>query len=272
MTPIGIMDERARVRLNIEVAQHQYLARLEAPELAAGAAPGQFVEVRPGDQASPLLRLPLSLGGRDPGRGTVDLLYESVGPKSQLISRLEPGCEVACLGPLGKGFERPARGQRAILVGGGIGVPPLLFLAADLRQHGCAVVLLVGARSAAQHLPDSLLHPVVREVHRATDDGSLGHAGMVTDLLQGELASPSECAVFCCGPQAMMAAVARLCRDREIVCQVSLEEYMACGFGVCMGCAVEVVPPDDAPASSPYTQYSRVCVDGPVFDARRVRW
>lgn len=272
MTESGIKDEKARLRLNLAVAEDRYLARLEARQIAAAAVPGQFVEVRLGDQIAPFLRLPLSLSGRNRAEGTVDLLYEALGPKSELMSRFEPGRELACLGPLGHGFWMPPPGQGAVLVGGGIGLPPLLFLAEALGRDGRDFVLLAGARTAAQHLPDALLGQAAPAALRATDDGTLGHAGVVTDLLRAELGRRSDCTVYACGPRAMMAATARLCADRGVACQVSLEEYMACGFGVCMGCAVEVLPPAEASPTSPYAQYSRVCADGPVFDASRVRW
>ena len=262
-------DESAFLLFNIEVAQDVFLVRLHAPHIAAQVVPGQFVEVRVSEGVSPFLRLPLSVCQRDCEAGTIDLIYEDVGPKSGALRQLEPGFSTACLGPLGRGFQDPAADRRAVLVGGGVGVPPLLFLGENLQQAGGEVALLVGARTAAKHLPDALLNPAAPRVEKATDDGSLGHGGPVTDLLQRELERGRDCAVFTCGPHAMMGAVAALCRQVRVPCQASLEEYMACGFGVCVGCVVEVVLEDEV---SPDARYSRVCVDGPVFDAHLVRW
>lgn len=265
-----MVDEKAQVCSSRPVAQDCYLTRLLAPRIAAGAAPGQFVAVRVSGEFSPFLRLPLSVCGADPAAGTIDLLYEDVGPKTHALSRVRPEGEVACLGPLGRGFSPPALGKGALLVGGGIGLPPLLFMGEALRRGGQgAVTLLAGARRAAEHLPEEMLRAAAPTVRQATDDGSLGRHGLVTELLAEELAADRQRQVYTCGPHPMMKAVARLCRDRQVACQASLEEYMACGFGVCVGCVVEVMP---AAGASPYERYRRICLDGPVFDARQVRW
>lgn len=265
-----MLDERVTVLFNRQVAEGFYRLRLEAPRIAATAEPGQFASLRVSDQVVPLLRMPLSFSAVDRGAGTIELLYEARGPKSRLLSQVRDQQALSCLGPLGKGFAPPAAGQRVVLVGGGIGLPPLLFLGARLRQQGHPeVVLLAGARNVAKHLPLADLQVAVPQVRLATDDGSLGYSGLVTELLAEELDAAPGSMVCACGPQGMMAAVAALCRRREVPCQVSLEEYMACGFGVCVGCVVEAA--DDGGAG-PYSRYRRVCVDGPVFDALQVRW
>lgn len=114
-----------------------------------------------------------------------------------------------------------------------------------------------------------MLAPAADAVRFATDDGSFGHAGLVTDLLQHELAEKGPCAVYCCGPHAMMQAVAAICLEAQAPCQVSLEEYMACGIGICVGCAVELAT---AKGDTDYGRYARVCVDGPAFEARQIKW
>ena len=264
-------DEKVRLLANEEVAQDFYLARLAAPHIAARGTPGQFVEMQVGEQPAPLLRIPLSLCGVDRQEGTVELLYGKVGPKSRVLSRMRPESETACLGPLGQGFRSPSQDHRVILIGGGIGLPPLLFWGEELRSRGYQVALLAGARSAGKHLPDQMLDGAAQQVRRATDDGGLGYCGLVTDLLEEELEEGHRCAVYACGPHGMMAAVAALCNARGIACQVSMEEYMACGIGICVGCVVEVEP-EEGEVVSDYERYRRVCVDGPVFDARRIRW
>ena len=202
---------------------------------------------------------------------SIEILYEDMGPKTRILSQFGPGDKTRCLGPLGKGFVIPSAGSRAFLVGGGIGVPPMLYWGLVLGQRNYPVTLLVGARSRGKHLPDHLLAPAAAVVRRATDDGSLGHAGLVTDLLRDELLEERDCTVYCCGPHGMMQAVAAVCREFQVRCQVSLEEYMACGIGICVGCAVELEREDEI-SSSDYTRYGRVCVEGPVFDAQRVKW
>ena len=266
-----MQDASTTLVSNAEVAEDFYLARLLLPRLSAAVVPGQFVQVRVSPRLSPFLPIPLSVGGVDRAEGTVDLLYEDMGPKSGALSRIGAGGTVGCLGPLGRGFSGPPDGCRAVLVAGGIGVPPLLFFGSELRARKIPVSLLVGARSASRHLPGAMLDRAAQEVTRATDDGSAGHRGLVTDLLESTLDEHGDCAVYTCGPHAMMASVAAICRERAIPCQASLEEYMACGFGVCVGCVVEMAP-EEGKVVSPYERYLRICVDGPVFDARRVRW
>ena len=265
-----MLDERTEVCFNREVAEDFYLLQLQAPSIAAAARPGQFVEVRVSRRISPFLRVPLSVCQIDADSGTIDVLYEDMGPKTHALSQAKAGDVLDCIGPLGQGFRAPLAGTRPVLVGGGIGVPPLVFLGARLRAGGADPVLVVGARSAAKHLPDDLLGPAAATLLRATDDGSLAHQGLVTDLLAPLLAEGGV-EVFTCGPHGMMAAVAGLCRQAQVPCQASLEEYMACGFGVCVGCVVEIEPAEGQ-EQSPYERYRRICLDGPVFDAHRVNW
>ena len=266
-----MIDERVEILRNEEVAGGFCLARLRAPHIASRAEPGQFVNLQVGTGVAQLLRIPLSVCALDEEAGWIEVLYELTGPKSRALSLAGVGVLMQCLGPLGKGFTPPQDGAATILVGGGIGVPPMLFWGKVLQRRGCPVTLLVGARNKAKHLPDALLTPAANAVRRATDDGSLGHAGLVTDLLREELAGEGARSVYCCGPHAMMRAVASVARDFTVPCQVSLEEYMACGIGICVGCAVELER-EGRDDGSDYTRYGRICVDGPVFDALQVKW
>ena len=264
-----MIDEQARLLTNREVAADFYLARLNAPYIAARIEPGQFVNIEVGTGVDPLLRIPLSVSGVEREAGIIEVLYEEVGPKTRALSQVGPDAVLPTLGPLGKGFAPPSEGMRVVLVGGGIGVPPLLYWGLELRQREYQTALLVGARTADKHLPSELLTPAADAVRLATDDGSLGHAGLVTDLLQRELAEKGPCVVYCCGPHGMMEAVVAICLEAQVPCQVSLEEYMACGIGICVGCAVELAT---AKGDTDYGRYARVCVDGPAFDARQIKW
>ena len=264
-----MIDEQARLLSNREVAADFYLARLNSPHIAVRIEPGQFVNVQVGAGIAPLLRIPLSVSGVEREAGIIEVLYEEVGPKTRALSQFGPDEVLPTLGPLGKGFASPSEGARVVLVGGGIGVPPLLYWGLKLRQRSYQTALLVGARTADKHLPSELLTSAADAVHLATDDGSLGHAGLVTDLLQNELVEKGSCAVYCCGPHAMMQAVAAMCLEAQVPCQVSLEEYMACGIGICVGCAVELAT---AKGDTDYGRYARICVDGPAFDARQIKW
>ena len=266
-----MLDESCQIQTNDEIADGFYLAKIAAPSIASIALPGQFVNVKVHQYTSPFLRVPLSICSRDVEAGTIDLLYEDMGPKTHALSRLPAASTIECLGPLGNGFVFNDLLGQAILVGGGIGIPPLLFLGEELSKAGKDNThLVVGARYAAKHLPHALLTAAVANVSKTTDDGSLGHHGLVTELLQPILAEDGVKRVYTCGPHAMMKAVATLCQEYDVTCQASLEEYMACGFGVCVGCVVPLSP--EIRSESPYGHYSRVCIDGPVFDAQHVCW
>jgi NAD(P)H-flavin reductase len=182
--------------------------------------------------------------------GESHFLLEDVGPGSRRLCELAPGEGLWALGPLGRGFTAPPAGRRAILVGGGVGIAPLAIL--QDRLQGDAVVLL-GFRDGARAQGAALL----QGARVATDDGSVGHSGLVTDLLAGEIERDPAAVVYACGPAAMLEAVRAICEQGEIPAQLALEAGMACGFGACFGC---VVPRRGG-------GYVRVCVDGPVLDA-----
>jgi dihydroorotate dehydrogenase electron transfer subunit len=177
--------------------------------------------------------------------GTLEFLLEDVGPGTRRLAELAPGDELLLLGPLGNGFARPREGRRAILVGGGVGIAPLVIWSDAL---GAATTLL-GFRDAA-HAEGAALLPGARI---ATDDGSTGHHGFVTDLLAAELDPGAE--VYACGPPPMLDAVAGICADAGVPAQLALESGMACGYGACFGC---VVGTRDG--------YVRLCLDGPVIE------
>lgn len=220
--------------------------------------PGQFIMLRVGPGLEPLLARPFGVAGfRVEGSAAVlDILYRVVGRGTTLMARLPAGGRVAFLGPLGRGFPIPEAGGQITLVAGGVGLPPLLFLASTLAEQGRAdeVTLLYGETSRERLLDPghTALPPVDLQI--CTDDGSYGGAGLVTDLL-GQRVEEGTNGLYVCGPAAMMAAVFGMTSEMRSVSWYSLEARMACGFGVCSGCAVMT-------ASG---SYDRVCVNGPVF-------
>jgi dihydroorotate dehydrogenase electron transfer subunit len=225
---------------------------LDSPE------PGQFVHL---DVLAGLaLRRPFSVAGV-PVTGVLELLIELRGEGTRALSALPVGTTVSILGPLGRGFTMPPSNAPAVIVAGGAGVAGVRLLAQRLAQRPEPLTMLVGARSR-----DHLLHNLLPEATEdgrlrqeiATDDGSAGLAGTVCDLLARELGRvPDEAVVYCCGPRAMTDAAGALALERDLHCEVSLEEVMACGTGACRGCVVET-----------RDGYRTVCSDGPVFDAR----
>jgi dihydroorotate dehydrogenase electron transfer subunit len=215
------------------------------------AEPGQFYMLAAvegwggGEDGRPFL--PRAISALYARAGEVGFLLEDVGPGTHRLCQLEPGDDVHLLGPLGHGFSPPEDARAAILVGGGVGIPPLAMF--QQRWGGRA---LLGFRDAHHAQAASLLaNPQI-----ATDDGSLGHHGFVTDLLEEVLEARQPVAIFSCGPPAMLERVrARVARD-GVASELALEAPMACGYGACFGCVVETA-----------AGYKRVCVDGPVFDA-----
>ncbi|MBN1605213.1 MAG: dihydroorotate dehydrogenase electron transfer subunit [Polyangiaceae bacterium] len=226
---------------------------------AAGprARPGQFAMVRGSNWGhAPLLPRPMSYLS---GGSTPSILVRVYGDGTRRMARSEPGDHFDLVGPLGNGWRAPIPGLRQVLVAGGVGVAPLLFLARSLIEQGRSPVLLYGGRSQRDlPLSDDLVDTC--EVELATEDGSRGTHGRVTDLLGRWLGPGIE--VFTCGPDPMMARVAGLCEAAGVPCEASLESPMACGYGVCLGCAV---PRRDA-------TYLYACVDGPCVDALTLDW
>jgi len=249
----------AQIRANTAVADGHRLLTLTCPEVAQSAAPGQFLQIRVSAAGQdPLLRRPICVAA---ARGDeVDIVVRVAGRGTDLLAREAPGAFVDLLGPLGRGFTLPRPDETVVLVGGGVGVAPLHFLLASLPDPSRARVLL-GARTRAL-LPRLPGLGGLEGLQTATDDGSEGHHGTAADLLARAIETDPPHRVFACGPHPMLAAVARLCIQRRIACEVSLEERMACGIGVCMGCAVPMA----------VGGYTRACREGPVYDVRAVKW
>lgn len=228
---------------------------LQAPELAALAVPGQFAQVKvPGHT----LRRPISICGIDKKAGTLRFVFQVRGQGTAELAGFQPGGEIEILAPLGNGFPVD-REKRTLLVGGGIGVPPLLGVAKELGEKAVAVL---GFRNKDAVILEKDFQAAGAKVLIATDDGSYGHHGLVTELCQGQ---DFDC-VMACGPAPMLKAVTALAQRRGVPCYVSLEERMACGIGACLGCAVALRGEDGA------EYFGHVCKDGPVFDSRRVVW
>lgn len=188
--------------------------------------------------------------------GELSFMLEDVGPGTARLAELEAGDELWVTGPLGEGFRAPHDGRRALLTGGGIGVPPL---AAWARELGDGPQALLGFRDREHSAGAAVMHDA--HVTVATDDGSVGHHGLVTELLAAALARDAHAVVYACGPPRMLEAVRALCGERGVPSQLALEAGMACGFGACYGCVVALRDGG----------YARICVDGPVLDGDRVQ-
>ncbi len=244
---------------------HRVLTFL-APALVADARPGQFVAVA-ADTGVQVLRRPFSVFTADPATGEASILFSVHGPTSQALAAMRPGDALDLVGPLGgRVFSPDSRpGVRHIFVGGGYGVPPLVFLAKTIHAADPHALMdfVDGARSKEFLVGTDGLEEIGVTLWLCTDDGSCGHHGRVTGVLPDLLGDRSRPAhIYTCGPTPMMQAVAEMAAAFDVPCQVSMEVFMPCGLGVCMGCAVHRTD----------GTYARGCVDGPVFDGREVVW
>jgi len=234
-----------------------YLFWLRAPQIAEVAQPGQFVMVRCGNGHQPLLRRPLSIH-RIAGGEQIALLFSVVGQGTSLLSQYREGDRLDLLGPLGNGFSLYPDSGKLLLIAGGVGIAPLVFLADKALDQGQAVVLLAGSATASLLYPQSLL-PSAIEFVTATEDGSGGREGMVTDFL-AEFVSQAD-QVFACGPLCMYQVMAARPLHGPKSVQVCLETAMACGLGACYGCTIKT-----------RKGLRQVCRDGPVFELHDILW
>ncbi len=250
------LSENGIVISNQQVGRDLWEMEFLAPGVAAESNPGQFVHIRVGDDHDPLLRRPLSLYDADRDRGGITLLYKIAGRGTQLLSKYAPGQFIDVMGPLGRGFNL-VHGRRVMLVGGGVGIAPLLFLARELKARENEITVFYGSSSSDEMCSLDRFIKLGVDIKSATMDGSAGFKGLVTDMMKDSIDPQSMDYIYTCGPEPMMAEVAGYAGQHGIAGEVSLEEYMACGVGACLGCARKLKETDDA--------YVKICKDGPVF-------
>lgn len=241
--------------------------RLHAPDVARAARPGNFVALTVGGPTSSLLlRRAFAIYRTD--AETVDIVVAAHGPGTQWLVAQRPGRVVDVVGPLGRPFPDPGDDGPVVVVGGGYGTAALVGLVERFRHQGRGVTAVVGAATAGKLVGVAELEGLRAEVFVATDDGSAGSAGLVTDLLTGSASTAlaQASAVYACGPMAMLAATAQAAQAAGVPCWCSVEESMACGIGVCMTCVLPVVDTDGK------TRMLRSCMAGPTFDGAAVRW
>ncbi len=229
---------------------------LQCPEVAAAARPGQFVMLKCGE--SLLLRRPISISDTNPPSGQIGLMIANVGAGTEWLSKRQPGEELDILGPLGNGFTIDEKAERLLLIGGGMGIAPLNFLARKAASVGKRVTLVLGARTGELLCPPSHL-PKVDECVICTEDASVGIKGRVTDCPDAHIEEADQ--IFACGPLPMYRALVKDPRFAKKPMQVSLEVRMACGIGLCYGCTVKT-----------NQGLRQVCQNGPVFDMGDIVW
>ena len=246
----------ANQRLNKDHA----LLKLKSDLLLEGIVPGQFANILVDKSQNIFLRRPFSIHQVDYKCNTVCFLIKEVGEGSKCLSNSKVGESLNVIFPLGKGFTIPEKKSKALLVGGGCGVAPLMLLAAVLNNEGHQVEILLGAKSA-DDIVELDLYAKYGIVHTTTEDGTLGTKGFVTNhpLFRDNFTTFDK--IYTCGPEPMMRVVAKLASLSKINCEVSLENTMACGYGVCLCCVTETTE-----------GYRCVCTDGPVFDIKKLKW
>ncbi|WP_456406980.1 dihydroorotate dehydrogenase electron transfer subunit [Thiolapillus sp.] len=278
----SICLEDARIIEHHAFPGDQHIMRLQAPRCAAKAQPGQFVHLTVDPQRP--LRRPISIMRASADEGWIDLLYKNVGEGTALLAARGGGEYLSVLGPIGQAFQ--VREQRPLLIGGGVGMPPMIFVAESLKDSAHQPMVILGSEVPFPFIPrpSEILLPDMPDGVIASmpllDDWNIPcrlasqqdmpgvHQGYVTDLARLwldalEAETRAQVGLYACGPHPMLEAVVRLAREYDLPVQVSLEEFMACGVGGCAGCSVEVQT-ENGPAMQ------RVCVDGPVFDGYRV--
>jgi len=278
-------DIKAKILSNNKISHAYYKMVLDAPYISRMAKPGQFVQVKCGESMEPLLRRPFSIH-RIKGHGAplgvvrgkrgkaVEILYEVIGKGTEMLSHRKEGEFLNALGPLGNGFTLPRvrstgrrainNESRAIIIAGGIGAAPLVCLAEELTRKKIKTIVLIGAKTKDMILCEKDFKKVTAEVYISTDDGTYGSHGLVSNLFHKILKTTEsrfETVVYVCGPRGMLKCIAGICHERNFECQVSMEESMACGIGVCLGCNVLT-----------RSGNKLVCKDGPVFDANEIIW
>ena len=271
----------AKIISNIRTAKGYYLLKLEVPSGFKDAQPGQFIHVRINDSSDPLLRRPFSIHKINPissksgKRFNLDILYEVKGRGTKLLAEKRQSEYLNILGPLGRGFDCQSQGttpKTHIIIAGGMGVAPLVFLAERLASSNSRTIVLIGAANKSKIQCEKNFKDLGCEVYIATEDGSQGFKGKVTSLFEKKMLprinSPSRkksiikpINIYACGPKLMLTELSKICMINKVSLQVSLEEFMGCGIGACLGCAIETKE-----------GFKRVCYDGPVFRSEDIKW
>lgn len=257
-----VIDEMTTILVNENVGPRLNLMTFQAPEIAKVVEPGQFIHMKiPGMDDHPLRR-PFSVYAADVEKGTIDVLYQVVGYGTDVMTRIPVGTEASLVGPVGHGWIVPEGAKKVLLVGGGVGAAPLFMLCEQCVAAGIETTVVLGAATHGMLVCRTRYKEVLGENPRcATDDGTYGHAGFCTGLVEAALEEGGYDWVATCGPTPLMKIVAGMAADHGVACSVSMEKKMACGIGACLGCIVDTVDGN-----------KRSCVDGPVFPAEKVVW
>lgn len=238
---------------------------VKAPSIVKEAKPGSFIEIRVSEQLDPFLRRPISIYNLDRENGILEFIFQVKGKGTEILAKREVGKQIDIVGPIGYGTFKYESYQNIAIIGGGIGVFPLYELAKCAKADNKNVTTYLGFRSKDFVVLEEEFKKVSHQFVLTTDDGSYAQKGFAINFLEKDIEEGKIDAIFACGPLPMLKAVQKLAIEKNIPCQISLEEKMACGLGVCLGCAVKTAKsPKEAP------EYWHVCKAGPVFNAKDV--
>ncbi len=242
-----------------------YKFSVKAPNIVKTAKPGNFIEIRVTEQTEPFLRRPISIYNLDKENGILEFIFQVKGKGTEILAKREVGKQVDIVGPIGYGTFKYEDYKNIAIIGGGIGVFPLYELAKCAKQENKNVSTYLGFRNKDFVVLEEEFKDVSDVFVLTTDDGSYARKGFAINYLEEDIESSKVDAIYACGPLPMLKAVQKLALEKDIPCQISLEEKMACGLGVCLGCAVKTAKsPEDKP------EYVHVCKAGPVFNAKDV--
>lgn len=247
-----MLNENCQIISNEEICKDIYKMNIHSPSIVSIAYPGQFLHIRIGEQYDPLLRRPISICDLDKSNGEITLLYRILGKGTKLLSLIKPGDFLNVLGPLGNGFPI-FKDERCAVIGGGIGIAPLLELSKQLNSPD----IYLGFKDEV-YMVDGF-SKCSSNTYVFTEDGNTGILGYPTQLLSENINNYD--IVYTCGPKTMMRKVKAICEAKEVKCYLSMEEHMGCGIGACLVCSCK---------TNIEGQYKKVCVDGPVFNSKEV--
>jgi len=252
--------QNLKVIANLRLNDDHHLLQLQVPDQLENINPGQFANIQVDHSQSIFLRRPFSIHSVDYLNNTISILIKEIGEGTRSLAHTLVDSYLSVIFPLGNGFTLPTAKKKILLVGGGCGVAPLMYLAQVLSKNLNEVTILLGARSKAD-LVELDKYMLFGELFTTTEDGSYGEKGFVTDHSIFGVKLDQFANIYCCGPEPMMKAVSAKAKIRSISCEVSLENTMACGFGVCLCCVTETIQ-----------GHKCVCTDGPVFNINQLKW
>ena len=258
--------ERASVTANELIAEGIFQMSISAPKIAGeNPSPGQFINISVSNSCLHPLRRPMSIAGR--GGEALNIIYKIFGEGTRLLSEFPVGSHIDILGPLGNAFEL-TEGMMPVLVGGGVGLAPILWFDETLRSNGIDHITIIGARHAGEHFLD---HRPKEGFILTTDDGTVGERGTVLPTVERICLGMENPKLFACGPEAMLKAVKQFASEETVACELSVESYMGCATGICQGCVIEHEN-GSISEHSYHERFSLVCLEGPVYDAKDIRF